>query len=100
MSFSLRLIAGGDDLSVKAKNTIIYIFMSLHVSALPGGRNLKIGQRNGTPWGRQHATTLAFFIDSHAWRGILGENGGGGCIVIVRGEEVKATYFPGSKSNK
>jgi len=29
-----------------------------------------------------------------------GRNGGGGRRTIVRGEEVKATYFPGSKSCK
>ena len=43
---------------------------------------------------------IGLLIDSHAWQGILRANRGGGWSTIVRGDEVKATYFPRSKSCK
>jgi hypothetical protein len=73
---------------------MIFDFMALHTSALPGGQNLKIGQCSGTPWGRGHATTLANQLIPAVEGEIKHAKVGGGCITILRGGEVKATYFP------
>ena len=56
-----------------------------------------------TQWHSLGEVACHFFgllIDSHAWQGILRANAGGGWSTIVRGEEVKTTYFPRSKSCK
>jgi hypothetical protein len=70
----------------------------LHGVPLPGGQNKKIGQCGGTPWGRQHAPTLANQLIPAVEGEIKRAGVRGGCITILRGGEVKATYFPGVRS--
>ena len=67
--------------------------VGLHNVALPGGQNLKIGQHSGTPRGRRHATTSANLLVVTCEGGVTCARGGGGCIAIMRGGEVRATYF-------
>jgi hypothetical protein len=67
----------------------------LHGVPLPGGQKKKIGQRGGTPRGRRHAPTLVNQLIPAVEGEIKRARVGGGCITILRGGEVKATYFLG-----
>jgi hypothetical protein len=48
--------------------------------------------------GEAACSNVEIFDNSLARQGILHARVGGGCIVILREEEVKATYFLGSKT--
>ncbi len=91
---------GEDDLSAEAEKYHDYHFYEFARKCDAGWAKLKNWPTQWHSLGEAACHYIGLLIDSHAWRGILRANGGGGWSTIVRGEEVKATYFPGSKSCK
>ena len=76
-------------------NNIIHIIVRvcLHDVARGGGQNKKIVRRSGTPQGRRHAATSADLLIPTCKGEIKCSRGGGGCIAMMRGGEVKRDSF-------
>ena len=79
---------------------MIIIFYEFACKCAAGRAKLKNWPTQWHSPGEAACHCIGLLIDSHAWQGILHANKGGGWSTIVRGEEVKVTYFLGSKSCK
>jgi hypothetical protein len=97
---SLYKIEGVQEDIVNGTGKNITLHGGLHGVPLLGGQNKIIVQCDGTPQGRRHAPMLANQLISAVEGEIKPARVGGRCITILRGWEVKVTYFPGVRRCK